>query len=275
MPETITDLEKMMAEAVDASEDTGEGNVAAGELTKPAQSQPRKPEPRVQQAPPVQATQPVQPTQQRSTQQKPAQQSEPRVQQAPPVQPTQSVQQTQSHQQTQNSNPQSQKHQEEPKKERTRAIAPLSQGNAGVITEDSILKILKMNSKFDKFDERQKSFVSGYFSDQDSVDISTVIYEALTASQRDLDALENIVKARANGPAERAFFLMSLDNSEISDIYEQIELLTAELGTSTITVNELNKLDICRKIEHIISKMQKDMFSYIEKLQEFTDIALD
>ena len=264
MSETITDLEKMMAEAVDASEDTGEGNVANGELTKPAQPQPRKPEPRVQQAPPVQ------PTQQRPVQQqKSAQQPEPRVQQAPPVQPTQS------HQQPQNRNPQPQKHQEEPRKEKTRAIAPLSQGNAGVITEDSILKILKMNSKFDKFDERQKSFVSGYFSDQDSVDISTVIYEALTASQRDLDALENIVKARANGPAERAFFLMSLDNSEISDIYEQIELLTAELGTSTITVNELNKLDICRKIEHIISKMQKDMFSYIEKLQEFTDIALD
>lgn len=156
-------------------------------------------------------------------------------------------------------------------KDRTTGIINNPKG----ITEDSITKILDMNRIYDKFDETQKEFVSGYFRlDEGDKNVSKVIYGALVASQRDLDALSKIVEAKGFDPAGRAFFLMGLDNSTIEDVFEQVELLTGELGKLS-KVNEINKLEICRKIEAVVSGMPKDVFTYIEKLQVFTNRAMD
>lgn len=142
------------------------------------------------------------------------------------------------------------------------------------ITEDSIARILDMNQTFTKFDDNQKDFVSGYFKLEDGDNnISRVIYKALIASQRDLDALSKIVEAKGFDPAGRAFFLMGLENSIIEDVYEQVELLTGDLG-KTGKVTENNKLNVCKKVESVIAEMPKDVFTYIEKLQTFTNKAM-
>lgn len=148
-------------------------------------------------------------------------------------------------------------------------------GASKEITEASIAKILDMNETFEKFTENQKSFVSGYFQleEDESDNISKIIYRALTASERDLDALAKIVVAKGKEPADRAFFLMELDNSVVEDVYEQVELLTGELGQSG-RVTDKNKLKVCRKVEGVIDKMPKDVFTYIEKLQVFTNKAI-
>lgn len=154
--------------------------------------------------------------------------------------------------------------------ERPSGIINTSKG----ITEDAIGKILEMNQIYTKFDDTQKEFVSGYFKlDEGDNGVEKVIYKALIASQRDLDALSKIVDAKGFDPAGRAFFLMELDNSIIEDVFEQVELLTGELGKSS-RVTDSNKLTICRKIEGIISEMDKDVFTYIEKLQTFTNKAV-
>lgn len=148
-------------------------------------------------------------------------------------------------------------------------------GASREITEASIEKILDMNETFEKFTESQKSFVSGYFQleEDESDNISKIIYRALTASERDLDALAKIVAAKGKEPADRAFFLMELDNSVVEDVYEQVELLTGELGQPG-RVTDKNKLKVCRKVEGVIDKMPKDVFTYIEKLQMFTNKAI-
>lgn len=148
-------------------------------------------------------------------------------------------------------------------------------GASKEITEASIEKILDMNETFEKFTENQKGFVSGYFQleEDESGNISKVIYRALTASERELDALAKIVVAKGKEPADRAFFLMELDNSVVEDVYEQVELLTGELGQPG-RVTDKNKLKVCRKVEDVIDKMPKDVFTYIEKLQVFTNKAI-
>lgn len=142
------------------------------------------------------------------------------------------------------------------------------------ITEEAIGRILDMNETFAKFDDTQKDFVSGYFQlEEGNKNVSTVVYRALIASKRDLDALSQIVVAKGHSAAERAFFLMGLENYNIEDIYEQVELLTGDLG-EVGQVTDGNKLKVCRKVEGVIAEMPKDVFTYIEKLQQFTDKAL-
>lgn len=169
---------------------------------------------------------------------------------------------------------------EKPAEEKSKSIPTVKQtggimGASREITEASIEKILDMNKTFEKFTESQKSFVSGYFQleENESNNVSKIIYRALTASERDLDALDKIVIAKGKEPADRAFFLMELDNSVIEDVYEQVELLTGELGQPG-RVTDTNKLKVCRKVEGVIDKMPKDVFTYIEKLQMFTNKAI-
>lgn len=235
------DIEKMFAEAASAAEDTGEkipGEKPKEESVKVTQTevikpQEKKDEPKVQQVTEQSKIEKTTPT------------VEPKVEQPEPkfVEPER------------------------------KPNVPVSSGKG--VTEESIEKILLMNMTFDKFDKTQKDFVSSYFQLEETAEpnVSKVIFKALVASQRDLDALKKIVEAKGFDPAERAFFLMGLENIIIEDIYEQLDLLTGELGQAG-KVNELNKLAVCRKIEHVISGMPKDMFTYIERLQEFTNIAI-
>lgn len=146
------------------------------------------------------------------------------------------------------------------------------------VSEGSIGRILEMNSTFNKFNDTEKEFVSGYFQIDSKKEkentVTKVIFGALTANQGDLNALNKIVEAKALDPAERAFFLMDQESNIIENVFEQVELLTGELG-DVPNVTNINKLNICRKVEAVIAKMPKDVFAYIEKLQLFADKALD
>lgn len=250
------DIDKMFAEAANAAEETGEGNVGGKETVKKIE-QP-KPQPRQEPVAPK-----PDPVVTQSKQEPVKQQPKPeQIATKPDPVPTQIKQ--------------------EPRQEPVvkPGPTPAAQPSAGIlntpkgITEDSIGKILVMNEIYTKFDETQKNFVAGYFQlAEGQGNVSTVIYKALTASQRDLDALNKIVVSKGHEPAERAFFLMSLDNSVIEDIYEQVEILTGELGAKG-KVNDGNKLNVCRKLEGVIAAMPKDVFTYIERLQKFTDKAV-
>ena len=237
------DIEKMFAEAAAASEDTGEGNVGGKETAKKeAQSAPT-------------------PTKQNTSapQSTPAPKPEPVVQKptpepAPtPVSKPEPVVQTQAPAAI--SSPQ-------------RIAAIQTEG----LTENLISKILLMNMKLESFDVKQQGFVSGYFGIENKSP-QTVIFKALTASQSDLNALKNLVTSRSLDPAERAFFLIGLSNFELDDIQEQLKLITGEFEPNR--TNDSNKLDVCRKTEKLISSLQKDIFVYIEKLQEFTNLAFE
>lgn len=239
------DIEKMFADAAAAAEDTGEKGVGEKPKQEPAK---------------VTQTEVVKPQEKKEAPkaepvvEQPAV-SEPKAEKLTPVVETSKV--------------------EEPKivEPERKPNVPVSTGKG--VTEDAIEKILLMNMTFDKFDKTQKDFVSSYFQLEESAEpsVSKVIFKALVASQRDLDALKKIVEAKGFEPAERAFFLMGLENMIIEDIYEQLDLLTGELGQAG-KVNESNKLAVCRKIEGVVSAMPKDVFTYIERLQEFTNIAI-
>lgn len=230
------DIEKMFAEAAAAGEDTGEGNIGGKETVKKEVKPAPEPQKQVQSNTPKQ--EPVAQVAAKNIQPAPTQ--EPVVQKPAPAAIT---------------SPQ-------------RIAAIQSEG----LSENLISKILLMNMKLESFDVKQQGFVSGYFGVENK-NSQTVIFKALTASQSDLNALKNLVTARSLEPAERAFFLIGLSNMEIDDIQEQLKLITGDFDPAR--TNESNKLDVCRKTEKLISSLQRDIFVYIEKLQEFTNLAFE
>ena len=140
------------------------------------------------------------------------------------------------------------------------------------ITVESITKIIEMKQLLDKYNPTEKEFVTGYFQSEKD-DVAQVIYSALTANQRDLDALNKIVVAKKHTAADRAFYLMDLDNNSIEAVYEQVSLIVGEVG-ETERVRDNNKIKVCRTLERAISEMPDDVFLYIKRLQDFTNKAL-
>lgn len=255
------DIESMFAAAAGAAEETGEKEVDIYGKTAPKKSEPSKTAAKEVVAPkpepvkevikePVKVQEPIQ-AERKPEPIKPSEPVKPIERKPEPVKAQENI-----------------KHETKPLlNDRSTGIINTSKG----ITEDSIGKVLEMNQIYAKFDDTQKEFVSGYFKlEEGENNVSKVIYRALIASQRDLDALSKIVEAKSYDPAGRAFFLMELENSIIEDVFEQVELLTGELGKS-YKITDSNKLSVCRKIEGVISEMPKDVFTYIEKLQLFTN----
>lgn len=245
------DIDKMFAAAAAAEEDTGEGNVGGAKQAKP-KVQPKPEPPKAKPAPKVE---PPKPSEKPIEKPKPEPKPEPKVEPKPePIKV-------------------------EPIVEKRPLVGnkneTLFDVNKG-ITEDSITKILRMNSEFNKLQKNEKLFVSGYFQSDgaDEFAIPKVVYGALTANTRDLEALTRITKAKKEAPAERAFYLMDLNNDNIEAIYEQVELLTGDLG-KTGRVDAENKIAVCRKVEKAISGMPDDIFAYIEKLRKLTEIATE
>lgn len=140
------------------------------------------------------------------------------------------------------------------------------------ITINSIQKIIEMKAILEKYKKDEVDFAESYFN-TDSGNTSDLIYRALNANVRSLEALDNIVEAKGKQSAERAFYLMELGIGEISSIIEQINLLTGALDEYD-RVTETNKITACRELERIISEMDNNIFIYIEKLQLFTNKAI-
>lgn len=243
-------IEEMFAAAATAAEDTGEGNVGGKEEVK-------KVEPKVE-TKPKETPKAVEP--------KPEPKPEPKVEEK---QPEPKVETKPEPEKEVSREPEREPEREPLVSSKERGI--IHQG----ISEDSIYRILEMNALFNKFSDTEKKFVSKYFGidPKDESVLPKVIYETLTADRRSLDALNKIVVARNETPAERAFYLMDLDNNSIEAIYEQVDLLTGDLG-NTGRVNNENKIKVCRAIEASISSMPNDVFAYIDKLQSFANKAL-
>lgn len=145
--------------------------------------------------------------------------------------------------------------------------------NVDGINVEIIEKIIQMKDILSGYDETQRSFVMGYFQ-VESDSSSEAIYSSLTASPRDLRALEMIVTARGYSPADRAFYLMGLDNGDIEAVYEQVELLAGEInGGVGRRVSHDNKIEVCKILERTIADMQGRVFDYINKLQAFTNLV--
>lgn len=148
---------------------------------------------------------------------------------------------------------------------------PIIRSNGQFSVED-IDKVLGMNEVFSGYNKTERSFILRYFEcENDS--ISQVIYKALTANRRELEALNNIVVARNHDAAERAFYLMDLSTGDIASVYDQVDLLTGELGED-INITDNNKISVCRSIEKVISSMDNGVFLDINKLQDFTNKAI-
>lgn len=159
------------------------------------------------------------------------------------------------------------------KKER---LGPLIKSDNNRLNENvnikSIERIIEMKDILDNYNTTELKFVKGYFQHEKGTH-AEIIYKALTANYRGLNALNKIVAARGHTSADRAFYLMELDNNSISDIYEQVDLLTGELGEPG-KVSEINKIKVCRVLEKSIAEMADDVFTYINRLQEFTNKAI-
>lgn len=147
-----------------------------------------------------------------------------------------------------------------------------SQRTVKGLSVENIGKVIKMKETLDSYDKKELEFVMGYFQ-KDEKDAPEIIYSALTIERRGLDALHKIVAARNSTAAERAFYLMELDNGSIEAIYEQIEMIAGGLE-ETPSVNTNNKIQICRTLESAIANMSNDVFKFIHRLQEFTNIAI-
>ena len=152
----------------------------------------------------------------------------------------------------------------------------LKQNDKKVITDglnvESIGRIIEMKEILDNYNATELKFVKGYFQNEKGTP-AEIIYKALTANTRGLDALNKIVIARGHTAADRAFYLMELDFNSIEAIHEQVDLLTGELEDIG-KVTEINKIKICRILEKAISEMPDDAFVHINKLQEFTNKAI-
>lgn len=163
---------------------------------------------------------------------------------------------------------------QEPVKDRLEPL--LKQNDKRVITDglnvESIGRIIEMKEILDNYNATELKFVKGYFQNEKGTP-AEIIYKALTANTRGLDALNKIVIARGYTAADRAFYLMELDFNSIEAIHEQVDLLTGELEDIG-KVTEINKIKICRILEKAISEMPDDVFVYINKLQEFTNKAI-
>lgn len=163
---------------------------------------------------------------------------------------------------------------QEPVKDRLGPL--LKQNDKKVITDglnvESIGRIIEMKEILDNYNATELNFVKGYFQNEKGTP-AEIIYKALTANTRGLDALNKIVIARGHTAADRAFYLMELDFNSIEAIHEQVELLIGELE-DVGKVTEINKIKICRILEKAISEMPDDIFVYINKLQEFTNKAI-
>jgi len=163
---------------------------------------------------------------------------------------------------------------QEPVKDRLGPL--LKQNDKKVITDglnvESIGRIIEMKEILDNYNATELKFVKGYFQNEKGTP-AEIIYKALTANTRGLDALNKIVIARGHTAADRAFYLMELDFNSIEAIHEQVDLLTGELE-DVGKVTEINKIKICRILEKAISEMPDDVFVYINKLQEFTNKAI-
>lgn len=166
------------------------------------------------------------------------------------------------------------KSKQEPVKDRLGPL--LKQNDKRVITDglnvESIGRIIEMKEILDNYNATELKFVKGYFQNEKGTP-AEIIYKALTANTRGLDALNKIVIARGYTAADRAFYLMELDFNSIEAIHEQVDLLTGELEDIG-KVTEINKIKICRILEKAISEMPDDVFVYINKLQEFTNKAI-
>ena len=145
-------------------------------------------------------------------------------------------------------------------------------GNKSNVSVEDIGKILTMREILDSYEEKERQFVVDYFESTKG-NIADVIYKALIANKSELRALSNIAIAKRHSAADRAFYLMDLKDREIETIYEQIDLLTGQLGDSG-EVNSSNKIKMCRTLEKAISEMDDNVFTYIDKLQNFTDKAV-
>ena len=163
---------------------------------------------------------------------------------------------------------------QEPVKDRLGPL--LKQNDKKVITDglnvESIGRIIEMKEILDNYNATELKFVKSYFQNEKGTP-AEIIYKALTANTRGLDALNKIVIARGHTAADRAFYLMELDFNSIEAIHEQVDLLTGELE-DVGKVTEINKIKICRILEKAISEMPDDVFVYINKLQEFTNKAI-
>lgn len=163
---------------------------------------------------------------------------------------------------------------QEPVKDRLGPL--LKQNDKRIITDglnvESIGRIIEMKEILDNYNATELKFVKGYFQNEKGTP-AEIIYKALTANTRGLDALNKIVIARRYTAADRAFYLMELDFNSIEAIHEQVDLLTGELE-DVGKVTEINKIKICRILEKAISEMPDDVFVYINKLQEFTNKAI-
>lgn len=175
-------------------------------------------------------------------------------------------------------NPKVERPVEKPKQEPVKdRLGPLlKQNDKKVITDglnvESIGRIIEMKEILDNYNATELKFVKGYFQNEKGTP-AEIIYKALTANTRGLDALNKIVIARGHTAADRAFYLMELDFNSIEAIHEQVDLLTGELEDVGM-VTEINKIKICRILEKAISEMPDDVFVYINKLQEFTNKAI-
>ena len=140
------------------------------------------------------------------------------------------------------------------------------------LTVLDVSKVLQMKKVLDTYNDTERNFIMRYFESSEALE-AEVIFNALTKNPNELEALSNIVKARKSSAAERAFYLMDLSNEDIIAIYDEVELLTGELGESG-TLTDKNKISVCRSIEKAISAMPEEVFAYIDKLQEFTSKAI-
>lgn len=246
------DIENMFAEAIEASENTGEkdpttyGKNSKKEVAKDADKENQKTE----------STKPIENLTHNKKVEKPIEQ---------PVTIKQSEKEIKS-----------EVKESEVKKEiephNTLSQKPLVKINIESLDVLSITRIIEMKEILDNYNERERAFIQGYFQ-QDNDSVAEIIYSALTAEQKGLDALNKIVIAREHSSAERAFYLMELDNNSIEAIHEQINLLTGELDNID-GINNVNKIKVCRILESVISKMDNNVFLYINKLQEFASKAL-
>lgn len=141
------------------------------------------------------------------------------------------------------------------------------------LTRRAVEKILVMNNKLNSYTKEEKDFVVAYFGKENKEGNAEAIYSALTADPRELKALNIIVLAKKKDSAERAFYLMELDNFVISDVFKQVSMLPGKLEDFGEITNQ-NKLKVCREIEKAIANMPPKAVASLSKLQEFTKEAL-
>lgn len=154
-----------------------------------------------------------------------------------------------------------------PAEQRVEPVVQVKHEVIKTVDQESIQKILGINKLFLERPKGVQDYIRQFLS---AGDLSELIYKSLNTPSHEIQALVTISKMYSQESAERAFFLVSNKNQDLTRIRHQLGrfLLIDEKEIPKECTDE-NKIDFCRGVEKKISTMTEDEHKISKEISDF------